>query len=60
MPKLTMKQLARANNVAIAKSLDPREITEALQETLKLGAVMLIPEEELEALFYKVLEVHDA
>jgi len=60
MSKLTMKQIARANNVAIVRSLDPKEITDALQEALKVGAVLLIPEEEVEALFYKVLEVTDA
>ncbi len=60
MPKLTMKQIARANNFAIAKSLDPRKLVEALQEALKMGPVMLIPVDEMEDIFYEVLEVYDA
>jgi len=58
MPKLTMKQIARANNYAIVKSLDPKEITDALQSTLKLGDALLMPAEEVEDLFYQLLEVH--
>jgi len=54
-----MKQIARANNVAIAKNLDPKEITDALRATLKVGAALEIPVEETEEFFYQVLEIHD-
>jgi hypothetical protein len=53
-----MKQFARANNVAIAKSLDPREVTKALKSTLEVGAALQVPVEEVEKLFYAFLEMH--
>jgi len=54
MPKLTMTQIARANNFAIAYNLDPREFTEALQKALEIAAVMAIPQVTIEDFIYGV------
>lgn len=58
VPNLTMRQIVRVNNVAIAYDLNPYEITDALQRALKLGAAVQIPVEEMEELFYQILRVH--
>ncbi len=55
MPKLTMKQFMRANNVALAYGLDPRKLIEALQQTLETTEVLAVPQDVTEDLFYKVL-----
>ena len=55
MPELTMKQLARANNVAIARGLNPREFAEILHQALEASRVMGISPEEVEDGIYAVL-----
>jgi len=61
MPKLTMKQIARANNAALAYDIAPRKLVEALREAMEVAErVFEIPQDVTEDLFYKVLRGLDA
>jgi len=57
MTKLTMKQIAKVNNFAIAMGLDPREVIDALQSALDVGIALGVPVNETEELFFLVGEI---
>ncbi len=55
MSKLTMAQIARANNFAIAYNLDSHDLVEALQSALNLAEILAIPRDVIEDFIYGVL-----
>ena len=56
MIDLTMKQVMKANNVAIAHDLDPCKFTEGLRIALSIAEILELPQDEAEERFYAVLK----
>ena len=59
MLDLTMEQITKANNFAIARDLNQEDVVEALRIVLGTGEALGIPSDKTEELFYLVGRFYD-